>query len=472
MKVVWLVSGDGSSCPTLQKELDRSGASYLVRHAVKIPQIPSEHLQSSGVAVLIDSFHVEHTGFAGLKELRDLGFKGPIYMFGEPAPEKTTVPFTQLQLSGFFPALERADISYIAGLIHHGFEFGSDFKLPLLLSPQHKEGSAKISKHEDLDAITQKLSLFGARFGVKEETIRKAIMGLCMSHIQTKHGESQIAEPFDLRFGTDRLKIVLAVPGQAKGNSIDMLRNEFSQALGNFHNTELKTSALFQEFHHLVKAVNNLSIFGGSSQTETEYPDPLYLVTRIQFGGSAPADTHLGYYFSIHHTKPTENIEAAVAHLPLLPDPTTEKPETSSLSKSNVTAHSEKDLSEILNDPIVMGDSPVEKGEHIALGASSNQLGVHARDTKLGDDETIVNKHYLEKLKANIKELKGANETMSEDIFKLMKERKEPALDTELRKQNDELKAKIEKMEKEFDAAVGMLKTQIDELKGDPKKAA
>ncbi|HVJ65553.1 MAG TPA: hypothetical protein VM901_09885 [Bdellovibrionota bacterium] len=469
MKVVWLISGDDASCARLQKELDRSSAPYLVRHATKISQIPSEHLDSTGVAALIDSFHIEHTGFEGLKELRDLGFKGPIFMFGEPAPEKTTVPFTTLELSGFFPAIERADLSYIAGIIHHSFALATDIHLPLFLSPEHKAGSAKIAKQEDLDAITQKLSLFAGRFGVKEETLKKALMGLCMGHIRSKHGESQIDEAFELRFGTDRNKIVLSVPAHSKGNLTSVLRNEFAQALSNFHNSTLKTSVLFQEFHHLVKAVNNLSILGGTSKAETEFADPMFLVTRIHFGTPAQTAGHLGYYFSIHHVKPSTNLDPATAHLPLIEaKPSVPVAETNDLSRMTVTSHSEKDLSEILNDPIVIGDTPEKKGERISLTSSANQNAADEKDkqARLTDDETIVNKNYLEKLRNDFTSLKELNEIMSQDVFRLTKERKEPTLDTELRKQNEELKAKLAKAEAEFAVALKILNQQIDELRG------
>lgn len=465
MKVVWLVSADESLSPKLKSELDRTGVSYLVRHAKKVAQIPDEHVQSTGVAALVDSFHVEHTGFDGLKKLRERGFKGPIYMFGEPAPEKTTGPFTDLELSGFFPAIERADLSYIAGVVHNCFSLNEQLNLPTFLNSENKVGSAKISKYEDVEAISQKLSLFASRFGVKDDTLKKVIMGLCMGHIQTKHGESQIPEPFEIRFGTDRNKIVLTVPSHSKSNNIKVIRNEFAQALANFHNAELKNSALFQEFHHLVKAVNNLSIFGGSSAKDTEFPDPMFLTTRIQFGVSTQNDAHLGYYFSIHHTKPSESLDEATAHLPLLIDAEGSEQEAASSPKSNVTSHSEKDLKEILNDPVVVGDSPDQRGERIPLNTNSHQIDNGPEGAKLSEDEMIVNKNYLEKLKNDVKELKATNEALAEDIFKLMKERKEPALDTELRKQNEELKAKNEKLEADFDASIRVLQQQIDDLK-------
>ncbi len=469
MKVVWLISGDNRTSPLLQKELERSGDSYLVRHTDKIPKIPKEHLQSSGVAILIDSFHVEHTGFDGLKQLRELGFRGPIYMFGEPAPEKTTVPFTDLELSGFFPAVERADLSYIAGIIHHCFELNGEMQIPLMLNKEHKAGSAKITQQADLDTITQKLSLFASRFGVKEDTLKNAIMGLCMGHIQTKHGESQIAEPFELKFGTDRNKIVLSVPAHSKGNYTSVLRNEFAQALANFHNSALKNSVLFQEFHHLVKAVNNLSILGGSSKAETEYADPMFLVTRIQFEPPSSNETHMGYYFSIHHTKPSEDLDSTSANLPLVVEaPAGSAEPLTESARISVTSHSENDLREILNDPVVVGDAPDIKGEKISLTESTNES--RERQTQISEDEALVNKTYLEQLKSELATLRETNEIMSHDILRLMKERKEPALDAELRKQNEDLKAKLERLEAEFEAALKILSQQIEELKNKDSK--
>jgi hypothetical protein len=480
MKVVWLVSGDSSVLPKLQKELERSGAPYLVRHSHKISLLPPEHLGSTSTAVLVDSFHVEHTGFDGLKELRELGFKGAIYMFGEPAPEKTTIPFTQLELSGFFPAVERADLSYIASIIHHGFELNDQLKLSSFLGNEHKAGSAKITNQEDVEKITQKLTGFASRFGVKEETIKKTIMGLCMGHIQTKHGESQISEPFELNFGTDRSKIVLSVNAHSKGNDSNVLRSEFAQALANFHNSSLKNSVLFQEFHHLVKAVNNLTIIGGSSKVPTECPDPMFLITRIQFESLAKTDTHLGYYFSIHHTKPSEDMDLVTANLPLLVD--SFKQDADKLKKtkeSTVTSHSEKDLNEILNDPmIVIGDAPESQGEKTSLTSSSDDTPEQRKEkeSRLSHDEKIVNKYHYEKLKNELELLKENTEILSQDIFRLMKERKEPALDTELQKQNEELKNKIVSMESEFEAAVKKLNNEIEELKtsrnSDTKKVA
>lgn len=480
--MVWLISADDTSCSKIQKEFDRCGSPYLVRHASKITQVPPEHINSTGVAFFIDSFHSEHLGFSGLKLLREKNFKGLVYMFGEPAPEKATNAFTDLQLSGFFPSIERADLAYVTGLVHHSFELQTDVNLNLLLNTEHKLGSAKITKLDDLDEISKKLSLFASRFGVEEDSIKKAVMGLCMSHIQTKHGESQIHEPFELKFGTDRLKIVLQVPTHSKGNKIDVLRNEFAQALSNFHNSELKNSVLFQEYHHLVKAVNNLSVIGGGSSSELEYPDPLFLITRIQFQTKSKESGQLGYYFSIQQTRPNDSLDERVAKLPLIEEAKETKIDTSTQDTPNVRSHSEKDLQEILSEPVIVGDLPADKGEDIALNAESSQIGKDVKDTKISEDETIVNKHYYEKLKQDLKDIRLANETMSEDVFRLMKERKEPALDTELKKQNEDLKSKIQKMETEFDAALKSLQTQIDELKEknnenktdkkDPKKAA
>ncbi len=191
MRIVWLVGGPASAKTALERALDaeRMGVPFAVHTASSVQEIPHEHYANPGVVALLDAFSARDQGFAGVRTLRDAGFKGHIFLFGEPAPEEAANAFNSMGLSGFFPPYERADYFFIGGVIHAAIAYDGNLDVNRFILPGGRSSFETLRSLKDFNTFSAKLATFVSKFGIELGRLRKVLMALSLPHVKTDTGQ-------------------------------------------------------------------------------------------------------------------------------------------------------------------------------------------------------------------------------------------------------------------------------------------
>lgn len=529
MRIVWLVGGPASAKPALERALaaERMGVPFAVHTATSVQEIPQEHYANRGVVALLDAFSAQDQGFAGVRTLRDAGFKGHIFLFGEPAPEEAANAFNSMGLSGFFPPYERADYFFIGGVIHAAIAYDGNLDVNRFILPGGRSSFETLRSLKDFNAFSAKLATFVSKFGIELGRLRKVLMALSLPHVKTDTGQPAIDQPFSIYYGMDPVKVVLGARSFSRGVALPNLVSSYTEALVAHRSDKPFQGAMFPEFFHLTKATQNLLLFSGSATATTSAVDPVYLLTVMPFPAKANTATASSYFFSCMHVVPSleiaegEEAPAASGEAPMETAATAlnESVATTSTPNEDFTQSApadsapegsmlldSSDVGALLAEPKIMGDAPVlvpvagvessvvslsssgsafapEESEEESGGAPVDILAAPEGDLApsegvTGDLISDQSEELQRKLNAALAELehhKQANEAMGADIKRLMKERRQPTTDRELRDSNQRLaeqvktltgeKLKALEMVSTRDKQIELMKVQIDTLK-------
>lgn len=505
MRVVWIFGGTESARQQLERSLARkAGAKYLVRRADRIEDIPEGHFGNTGVTALVDAFHSELQGFEGVKALRASGFFGPIFLCGEPAPEVAATMLPQLDLSGFFPPFDRLDVGLVSGVIHAKLVFDGTVDLEWFLNPGGRSSIETIRTLKDFHSFCTKLATFVSRFGVDVQQLKKVLMGLTLPHVKTGGGTLSVEQPFTIQYGLDPTKVLLGLSSFSRGASWNVMRSETSQALSQLKNAQAPVSSLLPELHHVVRATENIVLFAGSARAPKEESDPVFLLTSLLFpnsSGAAGKSVGSGHYFCVasfvqataelsddEAIAPADGSSPSAAE-PVAPELSASLPDSPSEIKQESVAMAEVaappespppsglienvDLNRILSEPKLVGDAP--KSVPVAQKASTRLAVPPAATEKNVGSVSPVSGHGESLPPGEAERLKAVCTAMSNDIRRLMRERREPTTDRELREAKAELEEKvrrlIENIDKlneqiaERDGQIETLRAQVESLR-------
>lgn len=465
MRVIWLLGGQVSDKVSLEEAFARPqfGANYLVRQAQSIDEIPDEHLREPGVVVLVDSFHPKWPGFEALRQLRQKAFHGPVFLFGEPAPESALEPFKHLALSGYFPPFERADYYFASGLIHHYLNFDGRLDLSAFLAPTGRASDETIRNLTDFNLFVKKMNSFVSRFGVDATQLKKVLMGLSLAHVKTGSGHAGIEEPFTISFGMDPEKIILSATSFSKGVAPKAVLEEFCSSLATLKSVTSLQSSIFPEIHHVSRAAENLVIFGGSARSASEQMDPMMLMTTLSFPGKGGASAGPVYSFIFAHVKESAELSEEVARIekasavsagaevgasaaqPAVETaPVVEEVAEESIAPAGTIEA--VNIDKILTDPTIEGDAPAELSAE--GGEAEAQLG------PMGSELPGISAEEAAEAVQQLVQLKEITQIMGQDIRRLMKERREPTTDRELRDAYVQLEEKLKLLTVERNRAI------------------
>ncbi|MBS1985514.1 MAG: hypothetical protein JST16_15215 [Bdellovibrionales bacterium] len=535
MRLVWAVGAPEPIRATLEKALsrERTGLDFSVQAASSIQQIPAAHLANPGVIVLLDAFLSDSKGLAGVRTLREAGFRGPLYLFGEPAFEEAAHAVDELGLFGFFAPFERADLYFVAGLIQASIDFDGSIDPQRFISPSGRASSETIRSLKDFNAFSAKFVAFVARFGIEIERLRKVLKSLSLPHVKTEGGAPVIEHPFTLHYGMDPHKVVLAAPAFSRGASLKVLRSDYASVLASLKSDRPAPGAMFPEFHHLARATQNLVFLSGSSHSgDLSTVDPILLLTTLDFPQKDKAQVP-SYFFSFVHVTPTEEmLEAGESPEDALEALVQETAAAGDSEAAPASAGPElldaQDIDALLAEPKIVGDAPHVTGDSVggnfavnaaeapaASPAPENVTPMGAAATAdaadLSDEDLLAGmaapttesvtasaapsaggtidhtedsvssveaqalQQKLNEAMAELDSLRKISESMGADIKRLMKERRLPTTDRELRDSNTRLQEQVKSLQMEKvkllemvatrDKQIELMKVQIDTIK-------
>ncbi len=492
MRVVWVVGGHDATIKILKEALssERLQTEYLIRRAQKISEIPPTHLADPGVTILLDCFHPRYPGLDGLKALHQAKFQGAVFLFGEPAPESAIEAFKKYGLAGFFPAMDRMDPFFVAGLLHYRMHFTGAVNVDHFLSKTGKSSVEQIKNLKDFGAFQTKLGNFVGRFGIDLSHLRKVLMGLSLSHIKAGGGGTTVDQSFPIYYGMDPEKLCLAVPAFSKGVSKDVLVGELCQVLSQVHSPVSINPGLFPEIHHVAKSAENLVILSGNATLPASPRDPMLLLATIPFPSQAQLQKSQSYHFTLAIVEATEDMpmdkaeEIVVEASPVAASGPTEvlveKAAPAPAAAPTRTLES-VDIDKILSEPKITGDQPDVRspavsaapsaGNHESYGAGS----IDPATTEAQAAQAAAASQALGEAQAELERLKAEVQVMAHDIQRLMKERRQPTTDRELRdaftQVEEKMKAHLgerQRLQKDVelrDKQIEILKQQIEDIK-------
>lgn len=488
MRVVWLLGAN----PRVQQELQTLlnsplyGQVYLVRRAESLLNIPEEHYKDPGVTLLLDAFSPFHPGFEGLKAAREKNFKGKIFLCGEPGSQMAGQAILHHNLNGYFGSFDRVDLHFLAGVIHNSIYFDGQMNLMQFLKPGGRCASDQIKSLKDFNIFGNRLGAFVGRFGVDLNHLRKVLMGLSLGHVKSGTPGTQMDDTFVIHYGMDPQKIVLVTTTLSKGANESLLHQEFSELV-----TELKSSAppknasMFPEMHHVARSSENMVLLCGSSKYQHMALDPMMIFTVLPFPGPKN-QKHAYYQFAFSHVSYTEEMEESVARLDPAPEAHAEleaqqQTEDETHSQPDVTTLKETELNAILSEPKITGDQPVINNatpkkpvfssaqrkplpyQEQPSNDKSNMGGV--MESVSDDDSTNISNSKYQQALDEIENLKVLCAALGEDVKRLMKERRVPSGDKELKESFMKLEAKHKELTTKYVALTEELKEKEAEIK-------
>ena len=497
MRLVWLIGAPASAKTSLEQALarERTGVDFLVRTASNVQEIPDKHFANPGTIALVDSFSVHHKGFEGAKVLRDRGFKGHIFLFGEPAPEEISQALISYGLAGFFPTFERADWFFVGGVISATTDYTGSIEVNRFITPGGRCSFETIRNLKDFNSFSAKLAAFVGRFGVDLPKLKKVLMALSLPHVKTDSGSPAIEQPFAIHYGMDPHKIVLAANTFSRGAAVDVVRRNYASAVSSIRNETPITGAMFPEFIHLTKATQNLILVGGSAAGgEAGALDPLYMITTVTFPPKDASTVVVPYFFSFVHVVPSAEIvegEEEPSAPEEVPPVEAESPIQDAPPEGSLMPSSE--LDELLAEPKLVGDAPLIVGDPTDLvpqdilgeesitgdlesstNGEEGQVGILVTMPSSGLGSTELQRK-LDQALAECENLRKTCDAMGADIKRLMKERRQPTTDKELRDATLRLQEQVKLLNVEKmkalemvgsrDKQIELMKVQIETLK-------
>lgn len=463
MRQIWILGDDSRAQSRLSSAMTEAkyGVKYRVQMVSSLNDVPAEHFANAGVTFLLDAFNNSNPGFEALKRLRSKGFKGPVFLLGEPAPEDAAEPFLKESLTAFLPPVDRFDPHFAAGLIHACHHFSGDLDLKTFLDTSGKAAHEHIQSIKEFNQLVLKLMNFLSRFGVNIQKLKRSLVGLSSSHVKNTPKGPTVVTPFRLCYALDSHKLLLAVSLLAEETDIKILKEEFSQTLAQVKaQSEARTSRL--DFLNVAKMTSNIVFIGGSAKLDSK-AEP-YLMTAISFAKSGETLAE-PYFFGF-----------------VVADKTDELSESSGAS---LTAA----LPLKLHEPTIIGDTPD------AFIESDSTPAVENPDSGVGREEFTIEQAKpslpaevdvdriasleLEKQLAHLKSeqasLQKVAEALAADVKRLMKERREPLTDADLKESLNEANLRLKRLQEQNkklieqisqkDSQIELLKAQVERLK-------
>ncbi len=502
MRQIWVLGEDARVQSRLQVLLShqRFGVKYKVSGAKTLSDIPEEHISSDGVVIVVDAFHPQYPGFDGLTKVRARGFKGAVYLLGEPAPEDAVGPFESHDLTAFLPSVDRIDISYLAGLIHHGLTYGGDLNLKLFLEESGKASVENITSLKEFNQLVLKLMNFVSRFGVNIQKLKRTLVGLSASHVKNTPKGPSVVNSFKLCYGIDGAKLIVGVSFDPTKMHAEE-RAEFLSALSSFKTG--KATGSRTGFFNVAKISSNLAIVGGSAFEGRETES--FLLTSISFAKSAKGiNDPYSFAWAIAH--PTEEMDDALMSVPVSSEKPVQKkamfepsivgdsPDDNPSEPEKITAKAVKPVEpQKIEDQVRAQDSGVEglhlagerssKPTKVAPAAPVNAHGDPVPNYSASDivpsgelSEDIAELHkMIEKLQRELHESASVSRALSDDVKRLMKERREPLTDADLKESLKEVTDKAKRLQEQNksinsqmdkkDSQIELLKAQVERLK-------
>jgi len=535
MRNVWILGGDAQVKLSLERALEshKDVSEWCVRLATSVSDIPEDDILSNGTVMICDAFHPTYPAFEGVKALRGSGFGGAIFLSGEPSPELAVAPFQQHRLTGYFPSFDRADWAFVAGVLRCQLYFKGELNVKNFLMPQGRSSSELIKNFKDFNNFGAKLAVFVQKFGIDLAQVRKLLMGLGLAHIKGSSAGPHVEKPFHIHFGMDPLKVILGVSTFSRGCTADALLNEFIQVVSNLKEKKPSSGTIFPEFYHVAQATQNLILMTGHSDATKIELDPLYIVGALPFpkiGNKVLGPINFFTFQNIQATaestqapvkaQANEQVTApAKASWDLVSPEVQVKASLVAATSVEVAPQGileEADLGSILSEPQVIGDSisvvdpnapknnTIEVKRLSVLDASSSssasklvpllQSSVDNSKEKLADKKSTNSSARPLKLSSSnseasqfdwapkiemaekeVEKLKAISTAMAQDIRRLMKERRIPSTDRELRdavaqleeklKRSNQDRSKYQRLCEEKDSMIETLKLQVDTLR-------
>jgi len=497
MRKVWLVGGDKSARLQLEQTLNRDGAlsDYRVFEADDFSVIPERDHRNPGVVFLLDAFHPKVGGFEGLKVLERLNSQGFRFLIGEPTPEQCVEPFRDFKLAAYLPPSTRWDIDFAAGLIEHQIHYTGELRLARFLTRAGRSSSETIHNFKEFGQFGKTLATFLSRFGCDIPRLKSILMGLCLGHLKNGPQGPHVEAPFVIHYGMDPQKVLLSITTHSKGLDRQAFMQEYCEVLTGLSDLNSQPRALFPEIFHVARSAKNLILLGGSSKSESPSMEPLTLLVGLGFPSvgdrKLPPVTTFGFCSVRSTPEYVENEDVA----PSQPDATqvrnvtqaeTQPQESVVESAPEVQAQvqvapvnapmvlADKDINEILNDePVVLGDQPQILGD--PAGPAPRVVPVEAVVVHQESAPPHELESRLQELNQELSKLKDVNAALAHDVRRLMKERRQPTTDRELRDAVTELqerqkkllqeRAKLKETLDDRDKQIELLKTQVETLR-------
>lgn len=499
MRQIWVVSDDKSVAEQLTTALsfDVYGVRYVVSQTDAISKIPERDLRDPGVVFLVDAFHSPTAGFTGARDLRARGFTGHIFLCGEPALEEAVQPFAAGEISGFMPPIHRLDYTFTAGMIHSSLNFSQELRLSHFLGKGGRASTETISTINDFNQLTLKLINFVSRFGVDIQKVKKVLVSVAYSHIQSGPAGVQIPKPFKLSFGLDPKKIIISTSLELDPEKESAVKDDFCTSLKDHRGTTSSAGrAIRPDFMNASKLTENFSLIWGEAQGADEWKKSTYgyLLVAIPFNFQT-AKGERPYFFSYVRVKATaekdetlvdqsvpletsmddsvvlEAVPGEVAPDSMLTDlegvEARPNPEDSIVAETNLSdepaitgdvprsldlPNPEADFRTMVSEGPpsegggVLDVPPIEAPEASEVSELEAAAELSAGSAQTSEEyQALVDK--FEALQKEMLEQKVLNRSLAEDVKRLMKERRQPISTGELKELNEEMKGKAERLQ-------------------------
>jgi hypothetical protein len=392
--------------------------------------------------------------------------------------------------------------------------------LDWFLNPGGRSSIETIRSLKDFHAFGTKLATFVSRFGVDVQQLKKVLMGLTLPHVKTASGTLAVEQPFTMQYGMDPTKVLLGIDSFSRGSSWSVMRGEVTAALSQLKVPQAPVSSMLPEIHHVMRATENIALFSGNARASKEESDPVFLLTSMLFPNAAAAANKKAapsHYFCVTgfvqstqelsedeaRARPGEEITPSSAPAVSVTvgeearetqnaAPTEEAPEpvASAEEVPQDAAPSglieDVDLNRILSsDPTIVGDAPKHAD---SMAPSPKRAAVPAPEAETfsepglrlvspsGQGEGASPAGGEEQVsKSELDRLKEVCSAMGNDIRRLMRERREPTTDKELREAKAELEGKLKKLTEERvqlleqmserEKQIEVLKAQVETLR-------
>jgi hypothetical protein len=469
MRQIWVVSDDKSVAEQLTAILtvDVYGVRYVVSQTDSLTKVPPRDLADPGVIFLLDAFHSQTAGFTGARELRRRGFTGHVFICGEPAPEEAVSPFTSGEISGFLPPVHRLDYSFAGGLIHAATSFSRELRLSTFLGRGGRASTETIQSISDFNQLTMKLINFVSRFGVDVQKIKKVLVSVAYSHVQSSPSGVVIPKPFKFSFGLDPKKIIIATSVDLDPEKEESLKSDFCASLQEHRTSTVPGGRTVRaDFRNTAKLTENLSIVWGEAQGVDAWKKAsnAYIIVSMPFNfqtekGERP------YYFNFVRVKSTQEIEEPVADTaPTMPSfesgpspetrpaqPVSDKKPHEPEILGDTPKALEPEISEVnLRSKVSKGvEKSTSKAEITPTEAAyaAAEAAEAAAASPINSDEYQALKDKYDATVKELQEQKTLAKSLAEDVKRLMKERRQPISSGELKELGEELKGKVERLQ-------------------------
>ncbi len=236
---------------------------------------------------------------------------------------------------------------------------------------------------------------------------------------------------------------------------------------------------------NVAKITSNLVHVGGNAKAGA-LAETAYLLTTLAFGKGASAQSQVEpYFFSFVEARETPEHGMDTGAAPIAARSGSEERSASAASTSSLPSVSKpEDVAQTqttsqaapapaptpLFEPSIMGDAPAasdEESSGFAGGAGAEGSGISVADPELAQKYSV--------LEAELTQHKELAEALASDVKRLMKERREPLTNADLRESMKEMEARLKHLQeqnKKFtemisqkESQIELLKAQVDRLK-------